>query len=390
MIITAKRMQHLSPHFFATLNNRVEVLQRAGKDIIRLDEGSPDLPPSPAIIAALNQSALQAGAHSYQPHRGSLALRCAWAGMYQRLHNVALDPEKEIIPLMGSKEGIFHFPLAFIDPGDVVLIPNPGYITYTRGTLMAGGEPFYLPLLESSDYLPDLQAIPASVLKRAKILWLNYPNNPTAAIAPLDFFTRAVEFARQHDLIVCHDAAYSQVSYDGYQPASILQVPGAKDVAVEFNSLSKSHNMAGWRVGALVGNAEILKAFYTLKTNADSSHFLPILTAAVEAMVGDQAWLAERNAVYQARRDVLLSGLRSLGLEPQVPKASLYVWTPTPPGWGAVEFTNRVLEEANVSLTPGVVFGEHGEGYVRISVTAPLERIRQAVERITSLNWEEK
>ena len=326
-------MQSAAPLFFATLGERIAALQQRGYDVIRLDIGSPDLPPAPHILEALAQAARQADAHGYQPHNGTAGLRRAWAEMYARLYQVQLDPQREVLPLLGSKEGIFHLPLAVIDPGDVVLVPNPGYVTYTQGARFAGGEPYDLPLLPERDFLPDLDSIPENILKRARLLWLNYPSNPTAATAPLEFFAEAVAFARQHDLLVCHDAAYSQVSFDGFQPPSLLQAPGAKEVAVEFNTLSKSHNMAGWRVGAAVGQPEVLRALYNLKTNADSGHFLPVLAAATAAMTGDQTWLQERNLVYQERRDRVMQALRELSWQAATPRASLYVWFHVPQGW---------------------------------------------------------
>lgn len=382
MRTTAARMAHLSPHFFAALSARLQALQAEGRDIIRLDEGAPDLPPAPHILDALYRSAARPDAHSYQPHRGPRTLREAWAGLYRREYGVELSPEDEIIPLLGSKEGIFHLSLAFVEPGDIVLVPDPGYVTYTRGALIAGGQVFTMPLLPERNDLPDLESIPVEVLRRAKIMWLNYPNNPTAAVANLEFFTRAVELAHQYGFLLCHDGAYMQVAFDGERPPSLLQAPGAKDVAVEFNTLSKSYNMAGWRTGALLGNAQVVRALYTLKTNADSSHFLPIFEASIAALNGDQSWLIERNEIYRQRRDVVVEGLQRMGLSVRIPRASLYVWSPIPPGWKCVDFVSAALEQAGVSLTPGTVFGAGGEGHVRISITAPLERVRQAMQRL--------
>jgi LL-diaminopimelate aminotransferase len=298
------------------------------------------------------------------------------------LYQVDLNPDSEVIPLIGSKEGIFNLVMACIDPGDVVIIPDPGYITYTRATLFAEGEPYYVVLDPERDFLPDLSQIPPSVLKRAKMMWLNYPNNPTAATANHEFFNKVVAFAKQHDLLVCHDAAYSQVTYDDYQAPSVLQAPGASDVAVEFNTLSKSHNMAGWRVGAALGNPQALHSLYTLKTNIDSGHFLPIMEAATTALTADQTWLIDRNDTYRQRRDVVIAALHSLGLDARVPRGSLYVWSPIPAGRSSVEFANQMLEEAQVSLTPGTVFGPSGEGYFRISLTAPIQRIELAMQRL--------
>ena len=384
----ADRMAHLAPHFFASLNTRLAKLnslpadQRPYPEMIRLDEGSPDLPPAQHILAALYQSAARADSHSYQPHRGPQKLRQAWADWYLDHYQTSLNPDSEIIPLLGSKEGIFHLSQAYLNPGDLALIPDPGYISYTRGALFAGAQAHPMPLLPERGYLPDLTALTEDVLRRARLLWLNYPNNPTGATATLDFFEQAVELARRHDLILCHDAAYMQVTYDGERPPSLLQVNGAKDVAVEFNTLSKSHNMAGWRTGALLGNADVVRALFTLKTNADSSHFLPIFEASIAALTGDQSWLIERNHIYQQRRDALLAGLHAAGMHAATPRASLYVWAAVPPGWDCEQFAVQALEQAWVSLTPGTVFGAGGAGYVRISLTAPQPQIEQAMARL--------
>jgi LL-diaminopimelate aminotransferase len=378
----ASRMAHLSPHFFATLSARLQELQAQGRDIIRLDEGAPDLPPAGHILEALHRCASRLDTHGYQPHRGPRPLREAWAGMYWREYGVALDPESEIIPLLGSKEGIFHLSLAYVEPGDMVIVPDPGYVTYTRGALVAGGEVYRMPLLPDRGYLPDLEALPEQVLHRAKLMWLNYPNNPTAAVANLEFFTQAVNLASRYGFLLCHDAAYMQVAFDGEQPPSLLQAPGAKEVSVEFNTLSKSHNMAGWRTGALLGNAQAVRTLFTLKTNADSSHFLPIFEASTAALTGDQSWLVERNEIYRQRRDVVVTGLRRMSLDVPTPRASLYVWSPIPAGWDCASFVTAALEQAGVSLTPGTVFGPGGEGFFRISITASLERLQQAMDRL--------
>jgi LL-diaminopimelate aminotransferase len=378
-MISAQRMDLFASHFFAAAGESIARLQAEGKDVIRLDVGSPDLPPAGHIVTALARSAAYPDHHGYQPHSATPGYRAAWAEMYRRVHGVELDPDREIVPLLGSKEGIFHMASACVNPGEVVLIPDPGYITYIRGAQMAGGEPYYMPLKPERGYLPDLDAIPEAVARRARLLWLNYPNNPTAATAPLEFFAEAVEFARRYRLLVCHDAAYSQVTFNGHPARSILEAPGAKEVAVEFNTLSKSHNMAGWRVGAAVGNPQALRALYTLKTNLDSGHFLPVLEAAEAAMTGDQSWLAQRNEVYRQRRDIVLPALRSLGLQAETPQASLYVWSTIPPGVTSTLFVSEVLENVYVSLTPGTVFGERGEGYFRLALTASTERVAEAI-----------
>ena len=302
--------------------------------------------------------------------------------MYAHTFGVATNPD-EVLPLLGSKEGVFHLSLALLNPGDVALIPDPGYQTYAAGAVFAGAEPVYIPLLPENHFLPDLASIPAETARRAKILWLNYPNNPTAATAPLEFFAEAVEFCRQHGILLCHDAAYNQVTFYGYRAPSVLEVPGAAEVTVEFSTLSKSHNMAGWRVGAAVGQPAALAALLKLKTHADSGHFLPVLEAATAALSGDQSWLAERNAIYATRRDVVVRALREIGLNPEMPQASLYVWCPLPEGWdSAHEFVLALLEKTHVSLAPGSIFGPRGEGFVRFSLVQPEARLAEAMARI--------
>ncbi len=388
MLHTASRLKLIESHFFSDLEARIAHLEKTGRDVIRLDVGSPDLPPAPHILEALTDAIASPHAHGYQSSRGTYALRKAWAEMYQRAYGVGLDPDREVLPLMGSKEGIFYLTLACISPGDVVLGSDPGYMTYRRAALFAGGEYYPVPLLPEKHYLPDLTSIPAQVLERARLVWINYPHNPTGAVAPFDFLQDVVNFANEQHLLPCHDAAYTQVTFDGYRATSLLAVPGARQVAVEFNSLSKSHNMAGWRVGAALGNPEVLQALYKVKTNVDSGHFLPITQAAVAAMTGDQAWLTERNAIYQQRRDVVVQAVQSMGLKCETPQASLYVWLSIPEGWNAEELASLFLERAGVSLAPGTVFGAHGEGYLRLSITQPLERIQQAMERIYKMKGE--
>ena len=385
MITPSERLQWIPPYFFAELGARIAALQADGRDVIRLDVGSPDLPPSQDIVHTLCNSAQQPDIHGYQSYNGTSSLREAWAEMYQRVFSVDLDPNTEIVNLLGSKDGIFHLMQATINPGDIVLVPDPGYPTYLRGTILAAGEPYSLLLEAKQGFTPDLASIPGEVLERAKILWLNYPNNPTGATVDLNFFRQAVEFARQNDLLLCHDAAYTQVSFDDYDAPSVLQVPGARDVTVEFNTLSKSHNMAGWRLGVAVGNPEALKTMLSYKTNVDSGHFRPMLEAATCALTGDQGWLQERNSIYQHRRDIVIQGLKSIGVKVQKPFASLYIWCPIPEGWTSIEFVTSLLEEAYLSLAPGVIFGANGEGYVRISIVAPTDRIQQATDRL--VNW---
>lgn len=381
----ASRMSHLSPHFFATLKERISNLEAQGKEIFRLDEGAPDLPPADHIIAALTESANKPDAHGYQSHRGPTSLREAWVEWYDRQYRVALDRDSHIVPLLGSKEGIFHLSLALLQAGDIALVPDPGYVSYTRGALFAGAEVFPFPLIFEKGYLPELRDIPKEVLEKTKIMWLNYPNNPTGACAPIELFEEAVELAKRYGFLVCHDAAYSMVFFNKDKPPSLLQVPGALEVGVEFNTLSKSHNMAGWRTGALIGNPQVVRTFFTLKTNADSSHFLPIFKATEAALTSDQTWLEGRNRVYRERRDEVLSGLRAAGLDVKTPQGSLYVWSPIPPGWKSESFCLAALENTGVSITPGTVFGEGGEGFVRIALTVPIESIKTAMARL--VDW---
>jgi LL-diaminopimelate aminotransferase len=375
-------MASFKPYFFAGIGQRINQLRAAGMDVIRLDVGSPDMPPAPFILEALKHSADNPNNHSYQPYGGPPPFRQAVSDYYGRRFGVELDPQSEVLGLIGSKEGIFNIALAFLNPGDVALLPDPGYPAYNASVVFTGAETYYMPLLEANDFLPDLGAIPAAVLQRARLMWLNYPNNPTGGIAPVEFLAEAVAFARRHDLLLCHDAPYTDVAFEGYRPASLLQVPGAKDVAVEFNSLSKTYNMAGWRVGIVSGNAAAINVLNTLKSNVDSASFRPIYDAATAALTGDQSWLEERNAIYQGRRDIVLDGLRAAGLRARSPNAAMYVWTRTPAGPTSVEYTTRLLEATGVSITPGVTFGPSGEGYARIAIGVPTPRLREAMTRL--------
>lgn len=384
----AKRLQQFPPYVFAALGSRIRDLQAQGVDVIRLDIGSPDLPPPAAIVGALAEAARRPDNHGYPSFTGTPVLRRAMAGYYAQRFGVDLNPETEVLPLIGSKEGIAHLALAWLDASDVALVPDPGYPVYGMGALIAGAEPYAVPLLAENQYLPDLDAIPAAVLQRARLLWLNYPNNPTGATADLAFFERAVAFARRHDLLLCHDAPYCDVGFDGYHAPSLLQVPGAREVAIEFNSLSKSHNMAGWRIGMAVGHAQVLAALLKVKSNIDTGIFQGVQAAAVAALTGDQAWLGERNAIYQARRDLVLQGLRQAGLSAATPRAGLYVWAVIPANTTSGGFAERLLIQTGVSVTPGSAFGAHGEGYIRISLGIDTDRLTTAMQRIAALKHE--
>jgi LL-diaminopimelate aminotransferase len=377
----AQRVAALPPNFFAGLNQRIRELRSDGLDVIRMDMGSPDQPPPPFIVEALGRAAENPGAHGYTPFAGIPSYRSAWAEFYGRRFGVELDPDEELMGLLGSKQGIFYLAMAYVEPGEVVLIPDPGYATYTAGAQFAGAEIVYMPLTATNDFLPDLTALPADVLRRAKLMWLNYPNNPTGAVAPMAFLAEAVALAREYDFLLAHDAPYTEIAYDGYTPPSLLQVPGAKDVAVEFNSLSKTANMAGWRVGVLAGNAEVVRTMSSLQSNIDSGHFQPVLAAATEALTGDQSWMVERNAQYQERRDLVVAGVRAAGLRADTPAAAIYVWGALPNGASDEAYAADLLEKTGVSVTPGTIFGPSGHGYLRVSLGTPTDRVREAIAR---------
>jgi LL-diaminopimelate aminotransferase len=375
----ANRLTNLPPYPFARWAALVNAARNQGLDVIRLDIGSPDLPPEGDVVEALYRSACRSDSHGYPGYRGIPELRQAVADYYGRRFGVELDADTQVVPLVGSKEGIVNLALACLDPGDWVLVPDPGYAPYTMGT---GGEVVTFPLLAENDFLPDLGAIPADAADRAVLMWLNYPNNPTGAVAGLDFFARAVDFCREHSILLCHDAPYCDVTYGGYVAPSLLQVPGAEDVAVEFNSLSKTANMAGWRIGMAVGNAEALAALAQVKSNVDSGIFRPLQEAAVCALAADPDWLVARNATYAERIDVILETLVGVGMGTVRPRAALYVWARVPQGWESETFAQGLLERTGVAVAPGPFFGPAGEGYVRLSVTAPTERVREAMVRL--------
>ena len=379
----ADRIASFKPYFFASLNKKLADLKANGVDVIRIDMGSPDLPPADFITDSLVESAHRPDTHGYTANGGTPAFRKAIADYYMERFEVALDPQKEIIGLIGSKEGLFNLSQVLLNPGDVSLVPDPGYPVYSAGGIIAGAKIVNLPLLKENHFLPDLNAIPQEDLSKAKILWLNYPSNPTGAIAPMSFFEEAVLFAKEHHILIAHDAPYTDVCFDQYNAPSLMQVPGAKEVAIEFNSLSKTYNMAGWRLGMAVGNAEVINYLYTYKSQMDTSNFEPVFAAGVKALTSDQGWLTERNALYQKRRDIVVNGLRQAGFTLESPKAAIYVWAHLPAGENdSMAFCNKLLEETGVSTTPGIVYGPHGEGYLRISLGTATERIEEAMQRI--------
>ncbi len=382
----ARRLSQLPAYLFAEIDRMKQEAIRKGADIINLGVGDPDLPTPPHIVEALAAAARDAANHQYPSYEGMLGFRKAAADWYRDRFGVTLDPATEVLTLIGSKEGIGHFPLAFIDPGDVVLAPDPGYPVYQAGTAFAGGTAHFLPLTADRKYLPDLDGIPADALRRAKILWLNYPHNPTAAVAPGSFFEQAVAFARRHGLILCHDIAYSEIYFDGERPESLLAVDGAKEVAVEFHSLSKTYNMTGWRIGFAVGCAEILAGLGRIKTNLDSGIFQAVQVAGIAALTGPQDCVEEHRRIWQRRRDAFVKGLRELGCPLEAPKASFYVWIPVPAGIQSAAFTAKLLQECAIVTTPGNGFGTAGEGYIRATLTTEVRRLEEAVDRLRRAN----
>ena len=378
----ARRIENLPPYLFVEISKKIADKRAKGEEIISFGIGDPDIPTPRHIIDRLCQAARDPVNHRYPETDGLPELRKAVAGWYDRRFGVSLDPDKEVLPLIGSKEGIAHIALCLVDPGDVALVPDPAYPVYSTSTMLVGGEPYHLPLNEANDFLPDLDAIPADILKRARCLWISYPNNPTSAVADLDFFNRVVEFAKKHDLVVCHDGPYSEVAYDGYQPVSFMQADGAREVGVEFHSCSKSYNMTGWRIGMAVGNAEMINALMRIKSNLDSGIPQAIQHAAIEALTGPQDCIEEHNAVYQRRRDLLVEVLNKIGLEARPPKASLYIWTKVPPGYTSIGFADDLLEQVGVVVTPGVGYGKNGEGYIRLSLTIPDDALEKGLSRL--------
>lgn len=379
--LQSQRLQKIGAYLFAGLDRKQEALQAKGVDVINLGVGDPDLPTPEHIIRALEEGARDARSHRYPPYYGTADFRKAVGAWFERRFGVTLDPQRQILALIGSKEGLAHLPWAMLNSGDAALIPDPGYPVYRSATIMADGEPVAMPLLPAHGFLPDLDGIPAEVARRARLLFLNYPNNPTGAIADLEFFARAVAFAKRYDLVLVHDNAYSEMTYDGYRAPSLLEVPGAMDVAIELHSLSKTYNMTGWRIGFAVGNAEAVNALGTVKTNVDSGVFRAVQQAGIAALSGPQDVIRPTLARYQARRDRLVAALRAVGWQAPLPKATLYIWVPTPNGQSSVTFAADVLERTGVVITPGVGYGAHGDGFVRLSLTTPDDRLDEAIAR---------
>ncbi|WP_322796019.1 LL-diaminopimelate aminotransferase [Tepidiforma sp.] len=378
----AQRVEALPPYLFAEISKKIAAKRAQGVDIVTFGIGDPDLPTPRHILDALHQAAEDPVNHRYPESEGLPELREAIARYYERRFEIHFDPQKETLPLIGSKEGIGHIALCFIDPGDIALVPDPGYPVYEIGTMFAGGTSYRVDLTRENGWLPDLDAIPEDVARRAKVLWLNYPNNPTGAVADLAFFEKVIAWARRYDVAVLHDNPYCDVAYDGYRPVSIFQVPGAKEVAVEFNSWSKAYNMTGWRIGMVVGNATMVDALMRVKSNLDSGIPQAIQKMAIAAIDGPQDVINEHNAIYQRRRDRIVEVLRKCGLEVDVPKASLYVWAKLPDGVTSADYAARLIDETGVVVTPGRGYGVNGEGYIRLSVTTPDDRLDEGMRRL--------
>jgi len=381
----ADRIRNLPPYLFAAVDQLKQKAQSKGIDLINLGIGDPDLPTPESIIRRLQRAAENPANHQYPSYDGMFAFRQAAAEWYRRRFGVPLDPSSEVLTLIGSKEGIGHAPLAFLNPGDVALIPDPGYPVYHAGTLFAGGRSHWLPLKRENHFLPDLDRVPKSILKRARLLFINYPNNPTSATAGPEFFAKVVRFARRHGLVVCHDNAYSEIYFDGARPMSFLEVDGAKEVGIEFHSLSKTFNMTGWRIGFAVGNSRILAALGKVKSNLDSGVFQAVQEAGIEALNLKDSITDEIRKVYQERRDTLISGLLGLGLKVDPPSATFYVWVGVPKRFTAMKFTMHLLDRAGIVTTPGSGFGKSGQGYIRMALTVPNDRLMEAVSRMERL-----
>lgn len=378
----AQRIRNLPPYLFARIEKLISKKRQAGVDVISLGIGDPDMPTPGHIIGELIKESKNPENHQYPSSVGMLSYRSAVAQWYKNRFGVELDPGTEVVSLLGSKEGIAHISWCYLDPGDIVLVPDPGYPVYSGGAILAGADPYYVPVYQEDGYLVNFDAIPPEVAKKAKMLFINYPNNPTGAVAGELFYLKAIDFARKYELLLCHDAAYSDVAYDGYRPPSLLQFPGAKEVGIEFHSVSKTYNMTGWRIGWAAGNAGAVEALGRLKSNIDSGVFQAIQYAAAAGLTGPQDIVEKQNAVYQERRDVLVDGLNSLGWSLEKTKATFYVWAPVPRGHTSESFAELMLDQAGVVITPGTGYGRNGEGYFRAALTIKKERIKEALNRI--------
>ena len=380
----SSRLGKLAPYPFVEISRIIAEKRAAGVDVVTFGIGDPDIPTPGPIIDRLLTASQHPPNHRYPETDGLPEMRRAIAHWYENRFGVGLDPDKEVLPLIGAKEGIGHVAFCFLDPGDVALVPDPAYPVYGVGTMFAGAQSYIMPLLEENGWLPDLSAIPADVARAAKVMWLNYPNNPTSAVASAEDLATYVAYCREHDIALLHDAAYSEVGYEGYQAASMMQVEGAMDVGLEFHSLSKSYNMTGWRMGMAVGNADMIKALFQIKANLDSGVPQAIQEMSMEALTGPQDCIEDNREIYQRRRDRVVEALRKMGLSVAVPQASLYIWARVPLGFTSADFAARLLEEIDIVVTPGSSYGQFGEGYIRLSLTTPDERVETGCQRLES------
>ncbi len=381
----SSRLGKLAPYPFVEISRIIAEKRAAGADVVTFGIGDPDIPTPQPIIDRLLTASQDPPNHRYPETDGLPEMRRAIAQWYGNRFGIGLDPDKEVLPLIGAKEGIGHVALCFLDPGDIALVPDPAYPVYGVGTMFAGAESHIMPLREENGWLPDLSAIPQDVARAAKVMWLNYPNNPTSAVASAEDLASFVAYCREYDIALLHDAAYSEVGYDGYQAASMMQVDGAMDVGIEFHSLSKSYNMTGWRMGMAVGNADMIRALFQIKANLDSGIPQAIQEMSMEALTGPQDCIKDNRIIYQRRRDRVVAALRQMGLAVAVPAASLYIWARVPEGFTSAEFAARLLEEIDIVVTPGSSYGQYGEGYIRLSLTTPDERVETGCQRLE--NW---
>jgi LL-diaminopimelate aminotransferase len=381
----SKRIENLPPYLFVEISKKIAAKRANEEEIISFAIGDPDIPTPQHIINELTRAACKPANHQYPESEGLFEFRKAVADWYSRRFNITLDPDKEVVSLIGAKEGIAHIALCLIDEGDFALITDPGYPVYSIGARLCGGKPYYLPINAANHFLPDLDSVPLDVLKKTKVMWLNYPNNPTGATADLAFFDKAVSFAKKHDIVICHDGPYTEVAYDGYRPPSLLQVAGAIDIGIEFHSLSKSYNMTGWRIGMAVGNRVVIDALRRMKSNLDSGVPKAIQRMAIQALNGPQDCIGEHNRIYQNRRDKLVKALNDIGLNCQSPRGGLYIWAACPPGYTSAGLALELLEKAGVVVTPGTGYGPHGEGFIRLSLTLSDQDLEKGILKL--VNW---
>jgi LL-diaminopimelate aminotransferase len=386
----ANRLDKLPPYLFLEISRKIAEKRAEGADVVSFGIGDPDIPTPQHILDELTKTAQDAPNHRYPESDGLPEMRKSIGDWYKRRFDVDLE-DKEIVPLIGAKEGIAHMALCLIDPGDIALIPDPAYPVYAVGTMFAGGESFLMPLSEERGWLPDLSAIPTDVADKAKVMWINYPNNPTGGLATLEFFEEVVAFAKKHDIAVCHDAAYSEVTFDGYIAPSFMQVAGAKDVGIEFHSLSKTYNMTGWRVGSAVGNKQLIDGLVRVKSNIDSGISNAVQYMGIEALENTpREWIESNNDIYRRRRDRVVEVLNAIGLDAPTPKSGLYVWARCPEGWTSAAVATELLDKHAVVVTPGRGYGESGEGYIRLSLTTPDDRVEEGLRRLEGWRLPEK